>query len=76
MTAKRTLTIGPKFPTSVAPRGPKRLNWRWSYESRTPRAAHYIRFHVANAFSLLVSSIQPPGNVDKVKVLSPLDDLL
>jgi hypothetical protein len=51
------------------------LAGRWSYDQdrREKRTAWY---YVANAFSLLVSSIQPPGNDDKVKVLSPLDDPL
>lgn len=51
------------------------LSWRWSYESER-RERRTVWYHVANAFSLLVSSIQPAGNDDKVKVLSPLDDPL
>ncbi|HEY2922941.1 MAG TPA: hypothetical protein VGK77_28515, partial [Candidatus Binatia bacterium] len=51
------------------------LNGRWTYESER-RERRTIWYHVANAFSLLVSSIQPPGNDEKVKVLSPLDDSL
>jgi hypothetical protein len=51
------------------------LSGRWTYESER-RERRTVWYHVANAFSLLVSSIQPPGNDDKVKVLSPLDDPL
>ena len=51
------------------------LSGRWSYESER-RERRSVWYHVANAFSLLVSSIQPAGNDDKVKVLSPLDDPL
>jgi hypothetical protein len=48
---------------------------RWSYESER-RERRTVWYHVPNAFSLLVSSIQPAGNDAKVKVLSPLDDPL
>jgi hypothetical protein len=50
------------------------LSGRWRYESER-REKRTVWYHVANAFSLLVSSIQPPGNVDKVTVLSSLDEL-
>src|SRR4029453_18086476 len=50
------------------------LSGRWVFENER-RDQRNIWFHVANAFSLLVSSIEPVSNDDKVKVLSPLDDL-
>jgi hypothetical protein len=51
------------------------LSGRWTYESER-RERRTIWYHVANAFSLLVSNIQPASHDEKVKVLSPLDDPL
>ena len=51
------------------------LSGRWRYESER-REKRTVWYHVANAFSLLDSSIEPVGKNYKVKVLSPLDDPL
>jgi hypothetical protein len=49
------------------------LSGRWTYEQYR-REKGTIWYHVANAFSLLVSSIQPAPSKDEIKVLSPLDE--
>jgi hypothetical protein len=50
------------------------LAGRWSYE-KDRREKRTVWYYVANAFSLLVSSIQPAGNDEKITVLSPSDPL-
>jgi hypothetical protein len=46
------------------------LSGRWTYERRT------IWYHTANAFLLLVSSLEPASQTSaSIKVLSPLDEM-
>jgi phage terminase large subunit-like protein len=49
------------------------LSGRWTYESER-RERRTIWYHVANAFSLLVSSIEPAPVKQDIKVLSPLSE--
>ena len=47
------------------------LSGRWSYESER-REKRTVWYHVANAFSLLVSSIEPELSHEEIKVFSNL----
>jgi hypothetical protein len=53
-----------------------RLVYQPYLRSRSKIEKRAVWYCVANAFSLLVFGIQPAGNDDKVKVLSPLDEPL
>jgi hypothetical protein len=48
------------------------LSGRWSYDTER-RDKRTVWYHVANAFSLLVSSQQPTG-ADDIKVISNMHD--
>jgi hypothetical protein len=51
------------------------LSGRWTYESER-RERRTIWYHTANAFSLLVSSLEPASQTSaSIKVLSPLDEM-
>jgi hypothetical protein len=49
------------------------LSVRWSYE-QDRREKRTVWHYVANAFSLLLSGIQPTPSKEEIKVLSPLDE--
>ena len=49
------------------------LSGRWSYENER-RDKRNVWFHVANAFSLFVASIEPAGSDEKIKVLNNWED--
>jgi len=48
------------------------LSGRWSYD-RERRDKRTVWYHVANAFSLLVSTIAPMPSNEKIKVISNYD---
>jgi hypothetical protein len=51
------------------------LSGRWTYESERPER-RTIWYHTANAFLLLVSSLEPASQTSaSIKVLSPLDEM-
>ena len=48
------------------------LSGRWSYDTER-REKRTVWYHVANAFSLLVSTIAPMPNNEQIKVISNYD---
>jgi hypothetical protein len=48
------------------------LSGRWSYDTER-RDKRTVWYHVANAFSLLVSTIAPMPNNEQIKVISNYD---
>ena len=48
------------------------LSGRWSYDTER-REKRTVWYHVANAFSLLVSTIAPMPNTEQIKIISNYD---
>jgi hypothetical protein len=48
------------------------LSGRWSYDTER-RDKRTVWYHIANAFSLLVSTIAPMPNNEQIKVISNYD---